>query len=77
MQKDQQPSDEIKIEMIDIKEKIIQPFLFLKIYAHAHCTYLQIAPADAQTKIYKRLQFLQHTILISVSYILKQAYVER
>jgi len=26
--------------------------------AHAHCTHLQIARADAQTKICKRVQFL-------------------
>jgi len=28
--------------------------------ANAHCTHLQIAQADPQTKICKRVQFLQH-----------------
>ncbi len=30
---------------------------------NAHCTYLQIAQANPQTKIYKRVQFLQTQIV--------------
>ena len=39
--------------------------------AHAHCTHLQIAQANPQTKICKRVQFLpSHDALLKVSFIL-------
>ena len=34
-------------------------------FAHAHCTHLQIAQADTQTKICKRVQFCQRSSILA------------
>jgi len=46
----------IRTVTTDQKEKSPR-FAFLKISATAHCTHLQIAQANAQTKICKKVQF--------------------
>ena len=67
----------VKIKDIEMKLSARKDFVFphpLLPYgaiweAHAHCTHLQIAHADPQTEICKRVQFLPYRMaLLSIFY---------